>query len=85
MGLRHRLYRRDEQFESQMPHADGFPALERVHVCGSRRAAHKIGMSDTRETLRLGFSKPDLVVTFDAADGASGDDSERDLALRLGF
>jgi hypothetical protein len=55
-------------YKSKMPHAHGFPALKHVHVCGARENAHRISSSEIKEALCLGFSKQDLVVTFEAAD-----------------
>ena len=42
-------------YESQIPHAHGFPALKCVLVYGSREYTHRISSFEIKEALCLGF------------------------------
>jgi hypothetical protein len=59
-----------------VPEVHNIPALELVHVSGSKRFSRESDETEIEEALRSAFSKQDLVFTYEA---------EMEEALRLGF
>jgi hypothetical protein len=70
-------YAEPERVEVPVPEVHSLPALERVHVSGSKSfASGRVAETEIEKALRSGFSKQDLVVTFE---------TETEEALRLGW
>jgi hypothetical protein len=59
-------YAKPERVEGPVPEVHSVPALERVHGSGSKIfASGRVDETETEEALCSGFSKQDLVVTFE--------------------